>query len=792
VSFSVQFSSQEYAGNGSASSPYPVTIPYDAPEDVLVSVLAPGSGTVSVVAGTATFSAAQTSLDVGGKVRIADVVYEIDSRTSDTVFSFTNRPTIASSAFHLPDTAAVLVPGQFTLVESGPGAPYVTTATAWGATHIVRVFRALDLTQPYHFSEGGTLPVTEIMRALDRVVMLIQQVRAEGGYDGANIRIPGNVTSVNGVAVFSDAAARALAAPAYINQPGIQDDEKTLWVGTGLAAGNWTRAKGEPHRTFASVAGVIAATPAFVGEFVTCSADSSGWVSWGTTAGNWSLLWGSHPDVWDRQPWAHDEVILPTVEHRWAGNFARQFIVERAALHVNRVGLGSLKAKLHLPNTGRQVTVAEITLTGVASKVVEGTDLTPSVKGVFNSTGHIWEQGIASGAPSGALHMERLEVEIISAGTDAVVGVVTGSNLSTPGSGNFTGLLTGAPVKIPDHGDQIWVIGNNGGAATVELSHPANQTGTVTSVAGKRVFTVGIQSLALSANDTVVPVTDAEVVFIRPGAKVVGPTVTPGTVVKEVDPTPGTANFTINIPLTGATSQVTVVEPDRPAIQRFTNISAAMGATTVTLPHLIGLKRGDTLLGTGVAAGTYISTDPGGGAITFTPALTAAITEIFVHPPQRTGTALAGATVVPLNNVIGLKIGQRVSPGAGVPADTWVENVSTPNVTLSQPLTQDITAETLTFTSDVMRVTGAIAQGDQYVTLPYAVSATPIEVGNLITGDGVPPGTFVTNIAGSLITANKEFTATTAAAELTFHAAPQWEGLEVALVGHYISSTAPR
>jgi len=244
VSFAVQFSSREYAGNGSTSTPYPIAWPYDATEDIYVSVLAQGTGTVAVVAGDVTFSSAQPSLNVGSKVRIASTIYEIDTRESDFLFTFTTRPTIASTTFHLPDSATILSGAQFTPVEVGAGAPYVTTAVAYPATTIVRVFRALDLTQPYHFTEGDTLPVVELMRALDRLAMLIQQVRAEAGLDGATIKIPGNVTNVNGVAIFTDAAARADALPAYIGQPGVQLDTGTLWRGNSFTAGDWVQLTG--------------------------------------------------------------------------------------------------------------------------------------------------------------------------------------------------------------------------------------------------------------------------------------------------------------------------------------------------------------------------------------------------------------------------------------------------------------------------------------------------------------------------------------------------------------------
>jgi hypothetical protein len=168
------------------------------------------------------------------------------------------------------------------------------------------------------------------------------------------------------------------------------------------------------------------------------------------------------------------------------------------------------------------------------------------------------------------------------------------------------------------------------------------------------------------------------------------------------------------------------------------------------------------------------------------------IGELFIGPPVRTGTAAAGASVVVLSNAVGLKIGQRVSSAAGVPDDAYVTAVAAPNVTLSQPLEQAIVAESLTFTSDVVRVTGDYLIGDTGITLPYAVSATPIVVGSLVTGDGVPSGTFVQSVAGSTVTVQNEFGLTATGVALTFTANPEWKGLELAINGHYISATPPR
>jgi hypothetical protein len=776
-----------YLGNDSTVTPYTVPFPVRSSADVHVTVTAQGSGTVTVTDGAAVFSTAQPLIVIGSRVRIGTVVYEVAARTSDTVFAFKTRPTITASNFHLLDTATELSTEQFTISADG-----VRTVTAVPATSRVTVYRRTPLTQSTDLPSAGPLPAVAIEDALDRLTMQVQELTSR--VDGTGVGLPGTVAGnvLQDTAAFADAAARGETLPRRVSQLGVQEDDGSLWVATGVGAGAWDRANGGTQRTFANLAALLGATPLFVGEVATITEDWTVWVAVGESAGQWNLAWTSHPDVWSRQPWRHDEIILPTGnDYRWAGNIPRQFIVERVTVHVGQVGLGTLKVRVHLPHSGRQVTVAELVLTGVNSQMAEGTDLNSTVRGTIHTPSKTWQGGISAGAPSGPYHMERLEVEIVEAGAATSTGIVSGSNLSTPAGGNFTNLLTGAPVTVPGHGDQIFVIGNDG-AGTVNLSHPSNATGTVNSISKPRLHVIGISDLTLTANDTTIPVSDTEIKFIRVGAEVTGPTVVPGSRVTAVDTTPGDASFAISIPLTTTTTQVSVVETARPPVHRFTGISGVLDDTTLTLPHTVGVKRGDSLVGVNIPEGTYITSDPAGNVITLSQPLTGAVGEVFVHSPQRTGSAAAGSSTVELSNVVGIKIGQKVSGGAGVPGDTWVENVSSPDVVLSRALSIPISNEPLTFTDDVIRVSGATFLGDQYIVLPHAVSATSIAVGNLVTGDGIPAGTFVNGISGSSVSLTNEAQATLAAAELFFHAQPEWKGLEVSLLGHWISSTPPR
>src|SRR5688572_9960959 len=101
-----------YTGNASTSTPYSITFDYIGTSHIKVSVMAAGTGTVEVVAGVATFSSAQTTLEIGSRVRILGTKYTIATRASSTSFTLTTRPTIAAgTSFHILDDATELVEG---------------------------------------------------------------------------------------------------------------------------------------------------------------------------------------------------------------------------------------------------------------------------------------------------------------------------------------------------------------------------------------------------------------------------------------------------------------------------------------------------------------------------------------------------------------------------------------------------------------------------------------------------------------------------------------------------------
>lgn len=774
-----------YAGNASTSTPYPVPFTYLDSSHVVVSKTLQGTGTVTVAAGVVTFSSAQSALVIGSRIRIAGVNYEIATRASDTSFTFRTRPTISATTFHHLESATELaLTTDYTLGTSG-----VVTVAAIPATALVTIFRRTPVTQPTELPSAGALPSDSLELMADRLTMVAQELTSVVQGTGVG-KADANGAPITDTATFADATARAAAVPTRVGQIGVQLSDKSVWTATATTAGAWSITSTQV-RTFANNGAMQAATPNFVGELAVVASDFSMWVGWLTTVGCWTLAWTAHPNVWHAMPWRHNEPVIPESTRRWAGTIPRQIIVEKACIFVSQVGIGSLKVKLHLPYSGRQVTTSEFTLTQVSYAEKLDSDITASVIGTLGGGGgslEVWAGGISEDAAAGAFGMERVEVEIVSAGSSSGLTVAVGSNLSTPAGGTFTNALTGTRLSVPNQNGDIFVIANGGSQAA--LSHPSNQAGSITAIAAPRLYTVGASGLSAVAGATTITVTAAEVAMIQPGMQVYGATVQPGTVVQTV--TPGGPSITINKPLTGATSMLAVVDPYLPAIQRHTGLSALTGATTITVPHTTGLSVGDSVRGTNVAANTYISAIPGSTQVTLSAAITGGISELWFTVPTRPATAFAGDTVIPLTNTVGIKVGMLVTSGAGVPPGTYVTAVSSPNVTLSQKITSDIASEAFSFSSEKMQVTGAITSGSADITLPYSVSSTPIAAGHLVTGDGVPPGTFVQSVAGSKVTCNNAMNATNAAVTLQIQQNPQWLGLEVGIVGHYISITPPR
>ena len=174
---------------------------------------------------------------------------------------------------------------EFVIHESG-GSYSIATVVAVPITGLVTVFRQVPLDQPFQFPNGGPFPTEEVERAMDRMLMQIQQVARVAGAAAGSIIVPGLGTEVMAVAVFADAAARALAVPAYVGQPAVQLDTQEIWLGEALTAGAWGLFVSAPVVPVALPAYAMIAALADTG-----SPDIGGIVDFGT------MIQGRDPDA---------------------------------------------------------------------------------------------------------------------------------------------------------------------------------------------------------------------------------------------------------------------------------------------------------------------------------------------------------------------------------------------------------------------------------------------------------------------------------------------------------------
>lgn len=238
MAFSIPFSAQVFYGNNSVSVKYPVTFPNVSKTDIRVAITAVGD----------------------------------------------DEPTLLSNT-------------QFTVHEEVGGGYSVTTTAPVINTSILTVFRHLPLDQPFMFPEGGAFPVREVERAIDRVVMLIQQVARAAGQSGTVI-LPGPGAEFLTLEIFADAAARALAVPGYEGQIGVQLNPRALYIATGIAAGQWAPYAVDTRETnvFANPAARALAVPKFIGQIGVQLDPRLAFISTGLGAGAWVELETTPPE----------------------------------------------------------------------------------------------------------------------------------------------------------------------------------------------------------------------------------------------------------------------------------------------------------------------------------------------------------------------------------------------------------------------------------------------------------------------------------------------------------------
>ncbi|HWB05795.1 MAG TPA: hypothetical protein VG796_22430 [Verrucomicrobiales bacterium] len=479
-----------YDANPAAATPYPVSFLYLDPAHVHVSIMAQGAGTVTVADGAAAFSSAQPALGAGKRVRIANTVYIIAARSSDTLFNFTTRPTIAATVFHLPDDAVELNTTEYTISPDG-----VRTVATLPSTSKVTIYRRTPLTQPAVLPAGGPLPAATLEGMADRLTMIAQELQT--GIDGIALKLPASAASFNGIAVFANTAARNAATPEFVGQTGVQLDSATLYFGTNTVQNAWTAVTAAGGvRLFESGAAMAAVTPDYVGQLAAIANTAAPaernmlFISRGTTPGAWQPP--ANPQFtaytqWERVAWRHDEPLV-SGERRWVGSIPRLLEPHALFISCNTPGEGTATVKVlrpEFPNVNKSLTTDPIELTAL-------------------NCGSAVITALRDAATDNITERSRIEIEIVSAGTPVSVTTVSGQTTSTPDPGSVQQVVTGAVITSPDHGDKLVVF--HRGAGTAHTDVPAATTGTDTYRVTGRQFVRGIKDLALTTGDVTVPV----------------------------------------------------------------------------------------------------------------------------------------------------------------------------------------------------------------------------------------------------------------------------------------------
>lgn len=769
-----------YSGNNSTSTGYSVAFDYlDDPANVKASVIAQGTGTVTIADGVATFSSAQTTLVTGSRVRVSGTNYTVLSATSSTVYRLTTNPTVSSSNFHILDDSTALVRGStFTLTEVGVGAPYITTATAYANTYLVRVYLDVPLTQPLELSSSGPVLGDEVERALDRVTRQVQQTN-NLVTNLAVVHAVAGATSSQDTTTFANTAARTAATPVRLGQLGVQLDTNDQYYGSSLVAGGWTKTTQGVSKILTSAT----STSDYVGQIgiLTPSGTDptkgyvySPWRSTNTSSHTWTPVVPAHTyQASQYVPWRAGEILVAG-DRRWCGISGVIRSIDRITMAVDKPGDSDLKVRAYAISTAGATTLLTTgTVTISASyiqKTIQGGD-SPEI-----NLDLLYGEGYLN-------FDDRIEVEIVSTGDEISLDTTGGSHVSSPDSGDLASLSTGVSVTSDD--GNTWV-GTVNGDGTVTLVHPSSSTATQVITAGGRAL-VRLMEVSLAGGVTnITGVVAADTTYIRPGDLVIGATVPDGTVVETVS----TTSFTINNPLNGATTKIATLSVSRPPVIQFAGISALSGATSVTLPVTTNINVGDAVTGTNVASGTYVTAKTS-STITISAGLSGDITAATIAPPARVATVSAGSTSVTLNHTTGLLVGSKVT-GAGLPANTYITAVASPVITISNAAVMAMSGagtDIVTVTRDVLQVTASVTADSTTMTLPYAVSTTPIVAGYEVTGDEFQPGTFVSSVGGSNVTLSKAAKATNASATVQLNQTAQWKGLSLTIAGMVYSGS---
>lgn len=243
-------------------------------------------------------------------------------------------------------------------------------------------------------------------------------------------------------------------------------------------------------------------------------------------------------------------------------------------------------------------------------------------------------------------------------------------------------------------------------------------------------------------------------------------------------PVLGTATASTSYASGGAPSTNTIVMTS-PATAVIAYASGgANGTNTVTLASLVGVFVGQSVSGTGVQTGTTVTTLNG---------LTITLSQVLL-------AQASGSYTFQFSGVAGIQAGQTII-GTGIPAGTTVTavNAGTLTVTLSQTLTAQaagfytyytlpgrilagmgvnsqsfvagntivpgtyITKQLTSSTSPITQLTYS-SGGATSATSATFTAVNDVAVGQIVSGTGIPDGTFVTRISGLSVTFSNAFT----------------------------------
>jgi hypothetical protein len=679
--------------------------------------------------------------------------------------------------------AVLLDPSAYTVTQV-TGGWEVRTLSAIANTITVTVFRWVPLTQLLEFPPMAKFnPQLLEQQGLDRLMMAVQQIR--GMIDGGGvISAPG--ASVLGVQTVANAAGRAAATPAYAGQPLVQLDTAQIYAAGSTAPGNWLPIDPGNVRYFSTLAALQAATPASVGQVCYCEGEERGALGLpigrgfyrgvSLTAGGWARLTGNYGGLSD-MPWRGNEP-LRVGERRWCGYIPSFYLfVHHAKVCFAESGSGDIAVRVYVG--GKLLSVDFVSVAGET----DPRTITGFGWGLGDGLDSYWNTGSGgTNIPNNPIAYNMpVEVEIVSIGTVGAMVGSAGSFQSTPSGAAASLMQTGAAVTQAT-GETIHVLAVQGDGTRI-MSYPAT-SGSSQSIAGAQaIFARGVYGLTNVTGDTVITVPALTAQLARVGDIVVGPTVEAGTVLIGV----GASSVTLSKPLLADTAQIGILSDERSRAFHFTSITASGGATTVSLPVTTGIRAGDTVKGTNVAANTIVASLTA-GSITLNNALSGAITELTITYPERTATAAAGATSLTLNNGTGVPVGAPVT-GPGVSAGTVVSSVAGNTAVLSKAITLAMSGTPLLFGRDTCDISGTLTSGADTLTLAIPVSSTSIEVGWFVAGTGIPTGTFVTAISGSQITLSNNSTVSGSQA-LAFERTREWKGLQLTIFGEEISYTS--